>query len=485
MSFKGEYQQANLEQRLPDNEVLCNLSPRNCKMKEGQTGFCGVRGNRDGRLVTYTYGKGVHLTEELIETEAIYHFAPGARILSLGNIGCNLNCQYCQNWKTSQAKFVEDKDVHSFTPESIIETALRHNIRVLSWTYNDPVVWHEFVIDTAKLAKEAGIYNLYKSACFITEEALDELLPHIDIFSVSIKAIDEAYYRKLTTGWLQPVLDATRKIYQAGKHLEVSNLMITDISDNEQSARNMASWVLENLGPEIPLHFVRFHPEYRMRDTVRTPIDRLEKAQAIAREMGLEHVYLGNVANTDATSSFCNYCGAELVHRFGLTAHLESLQDDGSCASCSKEAHFNALELNDSIPGANSRQPSDELIRHTYDWRGDITSLHVQAKNPSSQTAALFYRARNEELETWTEVTMEPGESYRFILAKSNPNETGLEIAMPDIMTSNLFEVFDRAHFPTISVEEGVSENDRTALPKFEGKQIPDKLKLSLAELNP
>ncbi len=485
MSFKGEYQQASLEQRLPDNEVLCNLSPRNCKIKDGQTGFCGVRGNRDGRLVTYTYGKGVHLTEELIETEAIYHFAPGARILSLGNIGCNLNCQYCQNWKTSQAKFVEDKDVHSFTPESIIETALRHNIRVLSWTYNDPVVWHEFVIDTAKLAKEAGIYNLYKSACFITEEALDELLPHIDIFSVSIKAIDEAYYRKLTTGWLQPVLDATKKIYQAGKHLEVSNLMITDISDNEQSARNMAGWVLENLGPEVPLHFVRFHPEYRMRETVRTPIDRLEKAQVIAREMGLKHVYLGNVANTKATSSFCNYCGAELVHRFGLSAHLESLKDDGSCASCSKEAHFSALDLNDSISETSSRKPSDEFIRHTYEWRGDITSVHVQVKNPSSQTAALYYRAGKEELYLWTEVMMQPGESYRFILAKSNPNEIGLEIAMPETMTSNLFEVFDRAHFPTISVEEGVSENDRTALPKFEGKQIPDKLKLSLAELNP
>ena len=483
MSFKGEYKQANLEQRLPDNEVQCNLSPRKCRMKEGQTGFCGVRGNRDGNLVTYTYGKGVHLTEELIETEAIYHFAPGARILSLGNIGCNLNCQYCQNWKTSQAKFVEEKDVHSFTPESIIETALRHNIRVLSWTYNDPVVWHEFVIDTAKLAREAGIYNLYKSACFITEEALDELLPHMDIFSVSIKAIDEVYYRKLTTGWLQPVLDATRKIYQAGKHLEVSNLMITDISDNEQSARNMAGWVLENLGPEIPLHFVRFHPEYRMRDTVRTPIDRLEKAQAIAQEMGLEHVYLGNVSNTKATSSFCNSCGVELVHRFGLTAHLESLNDDGRCASCGKESHFKALELNDSISPVNSRKPSDDFIRHTYDWRGDITSLHVQAKNPSTQTAVLFYRARNEE--TWTEVKMEPGESYRFILAKSKPNETGLEIAIPETMSSNLFEVFDRAHFPTISVEEGVSENDRTALPKFEGKQIPDKLKLSLAELNP
>ena len=482
MSFKGEYQIANLEESLPNNEVRCNLSPRNCKMKEGQLGFCGVRGNRDGRLVTYTFGKGVHLTEELIETEAIYHFAPGAKILSLGNIGCNLNCQYCQNWKTSQAKFVEDKDVHSFTPESIIETALRHDIRVLSWTYNDPVVWHEFVIATAKLAKKAGIYNLYKSACFITEEALDELLPHIDIFSVSIKAIDEAYYRKLTTGWLQPVLDATKKIYKAGKHLEVSNLMITDVSDNEQSARNMTGWVLENLGPEVPLHFVRFHPEYRMRDTVRTPIDRLEKAQAIAKEMGMQHVYLGNVANSEATSSFCNSCGSKLVHRFGLAAHLESLQDDATCANCGKAAHFNAIDLKNK--SAVGMQPDKEFRRHDYEWRGDIISLHVQAKNPSDQSASIYYRAKNEEADCWKEIAMAPGESYRFILAKADAKDTGLEIALPDFIVSNLFEVFDRAHFPTISIEEGVSENDRTALPKFEGKQIPDKLKLSLAEPN-
>jgi pyruvate formate lyase activating enzyme len=482
MSFKGEYRLASLEKRLPGNEVLCNLSPRNCKIKEGQTGFCGVRGNQDGRLVTFTYGKGVHITQELIETEAIYHFAPGAKILSLGNIGCNLNCQYCQNWKTSQAKFVEDKDVHSFTPESIVETALRHNIRVLSWTYNDPVVWHEFVIDTAKLAKEAGIYNLYKSACFITDEALGELLPHIDIFSVSIKAIDEAYYRKLTTGWLQPVLDATKKIYQAGKHLEVSNLMITDISDNEQSARNMASWVLENLGPEVPLHFVRFHPEYRMRDTVRTPVDRLEKAQAIAKEMGLQHVYLGNVANTEATSSFCNHCGSKLVHRFGLTANLESLQEDGSCSNCNQQNSFTELKLEGFTKKADSTSPPEDFIRHTYEWRGDITSLHVQVKNPSSQKENIYYQPFNKALGNWTEMDMAPEESYRFILAKSNSDETGLEIAVPDSMESNLFEVFDRAHFPTISLGDGVSENDRTSLPKFKGKQIPEKLKLSLTE---
>ncbi len=201
MDWKNDYRIANLEEKLEDGSVRCHLSPRKCRIKEGEVGFCGVRGNQNGRLVTYTFGKGVHITEEAIETEAIFHYAPGSRILSLGNIGCNLNCHYCQNWKTSQYKFVENKDVHEMTPQGIVDTALRHNIGTLSWTYNDPVVWHEFVIETAKLARKAGLSNLYKSACFITKEALDELLPHIDIFSLSLKSMDDTYYQEsLKTG---------------------------------------------------------------------------------------------------------------------------------------------------------------------------------------------------------------------------------------------------------------------------------------------
>src|SRR5215203_2448949 len=251
LDWREDFQEARLEERLEEGRVRCHLSPRNCVIKEGKQGFCGVRGNRDGNLVTFNYGKGVHITEETIETEACNHYSPGERILSLGNVGCMLNCSYCHNWKTSQARYVSDRDIYLYTPEQVVETAIRHGIRVLSWTYNDPVVWHEFVRDTARLGHEAGLINLYKSAFFITEEAVDELLPFIDIFSISIKAIDDDYYRKLTTGWVQPVLDATKQVYKAGKHVEVSTLMITDISDNEDTARKITEWVLKDLGPEV------------------------------------------------------------------------------------------------------------------------------------------------------------------------------------------------------------------------------------------
>ncbi|MBU0595951.1 AmmeMemoRadiSam system radical SAM enzyme, partial [Candidatus Bipolaricaulota bacterium] len=166
---------ARLYETFADGRVVCHLSPRRCALKDGRHGFCGVRMNQGGRLVTLNYGKSVHATEESIETEAVFHFAPGERILSLGNIGCSLNCAYCQNWKTSQAKYVSDRDVFEYSPEGVVRFAKQHGIRILSWTYNDPVVWHEFVLDTARLAQAEGLLNLYKSAFFISEEAVEEL----------------------------------------------------------------------------------------------------------------------------------------------------------------------------------------------------------------------------------------------------------------------------------------------------------------------
>ncbi len=471
-AWKEEFQPARLEETLDDNVVRCQLSPRNCKIREGRQGFCGVRGNRDGRLVTFNYGKGVHITEETIETEAVNHFAPGERILSMGNIGCMLNCSYCHNWKTSQHRYVSDDDVYHYTSEQVIDTALRHGIRVLSWTYNDPVVWHEFVRDTAKLAKEAGLINLYKSAFFITEEAVDELLPYIDIFSISIKSIDDQYYRKMTTGWMQPVLDATRKVYEAGKHVEVSTLMITDISDNEETAKRIGEWVLEDLGPEVPLHFVRFHPDYKMRETVRTPIPRLYRAREVARELGVEHVYLGNVYEAEATNTVCNGCGTLQVSRFGLNAQILALDDKGHCTSCGRDAHVKQLGPRSEVSTVEGFS-HDGMELHHFDWHGDIAALHVQVRNDKDEPVPLYHRRRNGNGATqqWQQVTLQPDESWRFILAKSQPDELGPEVAFPEGLPSNLHEVFDRAHFPTIALEQAKAKSDVTPLPIFQGNQ--------------
>jgi pyruvate formate lyase activating enzyme len=474
-TWRETFVQARLEERLPGGVVRCHLSPRNCIMREGQHGFCGVRANRNGRLVTLNYGKSVHLTQETIETEAVNHYAPGAPIVSMGNVGCMLNCVYCHNWKTSQAKHVEDKDVYHYTPEQVVETAVRHGIRVLSWTYNDPVVWHEFVRDTAKLAQQAGLINLYKSAFYISSEAIDELLPYIDIFSISVKSIDPEYYRKYTSGTLQPVLEGVKRVFQAGKHVEVSTLMITDISDNEETARRVADWVLTNLSSAVPVHFVRFHPDYKLRDTTRTPVDRLEKAREVGLQMGLEHVYLGNVYDTKWSNTFCRGCGQLLVSRYGLNAGIVGLDSNGHCTKCGRNAHFRFLapQAQKATNGHTAAMPTEDHVMRRFFWHGDIRSLHAQVRNGSLGTASVFHRRLLQEgTSEWTEVPLIPDESYRFIVAKAYPDEIGCEIGCPATVASNLHEVFDRAHFPTISLDDGTAETDISPLPVYPGRQL-------------
>lgn len=459
---------ARLGERLADGAVRCHLSPRHCVIRNGRQGFCGVRVNRDGRLMTLNYGKSVHATEETIETEAVNHYAPGERILSMGNIGCMLNCAYCHNWKTSQAKYVADHDVFSYSPEDVVAIALRHDIRVLSWTYNDPVVWHEFVVDTARLARRAGLLNLYKSAFFIAPQAVEELLPYIDIFSISIKSMDPQYYRTITKGTLQPVLDATKQVHRAGKHLEVSTLMITGLSDDERTARQVTDWVLTELDDTVPLHFVRFHPDYRMRDSVRTPIPRLVRAREIARAMGAQHVYLGNVYDTPYADTACNGCGALLVSRYGLNARVRGLDARGRCAACGRDAHVTLL------PEAPPPRPTPDipaaLHQRAFDWHGDVRAVHVRVVNPGPTAAPVYVGRRlpGEATPAWRTISIDAGESYRFIVAKSAPDEIGCAVALPPWLESNLHEVFDRAHFPTLAVEDvGLTGSDVSPLPAW------------------
>ncbi|MBF0309090.1 MAG: AmmeMemoRadiSam system radical SAM enzyme [Magnetococcales bacterium] len=469
--WRETYQPARLETLLEGGEVQCNLSPRRCRIREGGVGVCGVRGNVGGRLVTFSYGKGVHLTEEVIETEAVFHYAPGARTLSLGNIGCNLNCSYCQNWKTSQSRYVEDGDIYAFSPEQVVETAVRHGIRVLSWTYNDPVVWHEFVLDTARLAREAGLINLFKSAFYITPEAVEELLPVIDIFTLSIKSINPGYYRQLTGGRVEPVLEAVRQVHRAGKHLEVSNLMVTDISDDEASARQVIEWILNHLDVQVPTHFARFHPEYRLTQTCRTPVENLQRARRLAQSMGLAHVYLGNVLDVEATSTTCRVCGSLQVRRFGLNTRVVGLDGEGRCRHCQAPSGIRMLPALQARPRLE-RLPKVALQSQVCHWRGEIASFHVQLHNTTPVDTAVYYRLVGGADASWSEVALGAGEHYRFVLGKDAPEDTGVELRLPEGVVLHWHEVYDRAHFPTIPIEVARSESDATALPHFEGRAL-------------
>ncbi len=329
-------QEAYFYTKLKDKKVQCNLCPRRCLIEENQTGFCKVRRNENGMLYALTYGKATCVTEEFIETEAVFHFEPGSRILSLGNVGCNLACDYCQNWNFSQIEHVDPKEVFEYSSQQIVDIALEKGIKILSWTYNDPSVWFEFVLETGRLAKKSGLVNLFKSAFFLTPQTIEALFEVIDIFSVSIKSINPRTYNRITKGWLEPVLDGAKRVFDKGHYLEISNLVVTDLNDKKEDYLNLIDWIKDNLSCDIPLHFVRFHPAYKYTNVSRTPLETVERAWRLAKERGIKHCYLGNVFNHHALNTYCPECKNLLVERIGLNTKTVGLQSMNGLYICNR-----------------------------------------------------------------------------------------------------------------------------------------------------
>jgi pyruvate formate lyase activating enzyme len=422
--------------------VECRLCPRHCKPRDGQHGFCRVRGNVGGALHTFNYGVSVQAAQETIETEAINHYRPGARILSLGNVGCMMSCTFCHNWETSQVKHLDPRAVHYYTPEQVVETALANEIRMLSWTYNDPVVWQEFVVDTARLAARHGIQNLYKSAFYIEEEPCRELIEVIDVFSLSLKSMSPELYRTVTAGELRPVLDRMRQVYAAGRHLEISNLMVTGMNDNDAEARRVVRFVLDELGPEVPLHFVRFHPAYRHTGVARTPPDVLLRAREMAIEEGLHHCYVGNLYAPGVSDTRCRSCDALLVERFGLTVRVAGLAVDGRCAQCGA-----AGPIQDPFGGARRgsvARDTDADRELGVAWNDEVQSLHVVAPAGCGSVDLDVIRVPGGES---ARLSVGHGLS-RVIVSRASADETGVVVRWPSRAPLRFLPVLDRAHFP-------------------------------------
>lgn len=341
-----KHKEAYLYDKMENNKVQCRLCPRKCQIQEGGIGFCKVRKNMEGVLYALSYEKAVQLTTEYIETEACFHFSPGEKILSLGNFGCNLDCLYCQNWEFSQFQYTPPESIHTYSSDEVIARAKAQGIKVLSWTYNDPVVWYEFVIDTAKKAREAGLLNLFKSAMYISEEALAELSKYIDIFCVSIKAMDPEYYTKFTKGSLPPVLNAAKFIFEKHPeiHLEISNLVVTDLTNNIESYDKMINFLLTELSPKVPIHFTRFHPDYKYTDKERTPLEDVALARKRAIEKGIMHAYVGNAFEHEGLNTYCLKCQHLLVERIGLKSKIVGLKNRTQCASCGTEVFIKYID---------------------------------------------------------------------------------------------------------------------------------------------
>ena len=276
-------------EKLDGKHVHCHLCPYECNIPSGGRGACGVRQNKDGILYTLVYGKTTSIALDPIEKKPLYHYHPGEFILSLGTKGCNLHCDFCQNWHISQEVDAPTEDI---TSEEIVERAKELNSFGIAYTYNEPFIWYEFVLDTAKLAKQAGLENVLVTNGFVNVEPLKGILPYINAMNIDLKSFDEDFYVKICKGRLKPVLEVIR-ISAKHCHTELTNLLIPTLNDSEATIRKMVDWIYDNLGPEVPMHFSRYFPCYKM-SLPPTPVETLRKAERIAKEK-LKYVYVGNI----------------------------------------------------------------------------------------------------------------------------------------------------------------------------------------------
>lgn len=319
--------------RLEDGRVQCDLCPRFCRLHEGQRGFCFVRACQDGQVVLTTYGRSSGYCIDPIEKKPLNHFLPGTPVLSFGTAGCNLGCRFCQNWDISKSREI-DTLADEAPPKKVALAAARLNCRSVAFTYNDPVIFHEYAIDVARECRALGIKSVAVTAGEVCPEPRAEFYQYMDAANVDLKGFTERFYHEVCAGHLQPVLDTLRYLkHETSVWLETTTLLIPGENDSEQEIDEMTRWVVQNLGPDVPMHFTRFHPDFRMLDTPPTPFRTLTRAREIAMTNGVRYAYTGNVPDPQGGSTWCAQCGACLIGRSGYDLTTWSLSA-GRCQTC-------------------------------------------------------------------------------------------------------------------------------------------------------
>ncbi len=320
--------------KLDDGRVECQICPRLCKLHEGQRGLCFVRGNVGGAVALLSYGRSSGFCIDPIEKKPLNHFLPGTPIFSFGTAGCNLACKFCQNWDISKSREM-DRLLDQASPEAIAYAAQQTGCRSVAYTYNDPVIFHEYAIDTAIACREVGVRSVAVSAGFQCAEPRAEFYQYMDAANIDLKAFTEDFYHRLCGGHLQAVLETLEYIkYETNVWLEITTLLIPGENDSEAELESLTQWVVEKLGPDVPLHFSAFHPDWKMLNTVSTPPSTLIKARQIALKNGIHHAYVGNVHNKDAASTWCHQCGHLLIGRDWYELSEWNLTDSGTCRHC-------------------------------------------------------------------------------------------------------------------------------------------------------
>ncbi|TET44583.1 AmmeMemoRadiSam system radical SAM enzyme [candidate division TA06 bacterium] len=315
------------------SKVECLLCPKRCELVEGQRGDCKVRLNLEGKLKTLVYGKVCAAHVDPIEKKPLSHVLPSSRAFSIATAGCNLHCKFCQNWQISQRE-PEETENHDLTPEDVVNLARQYKCETIAYTYSEPVVFYEYMVDTARLAHQFGIRNVWVTAAFIEGKPLDELCNLIDAANIDLKSIRDRYYADVCYGRLKPVQDAIVKAANRGVWVELTNLIVPTLNDSDEDLTDLCRWIVNNVGVDVPLHFSRFHPMYQLENLPATPVETLIKAREIAIAEGINYVYIGNVPGRGASNTYCPNCRALLIERKGYYVALNRVGEDGRCDLC-------------------------------------------------------------------------------------------------------------------------------------------------------
>ncbi len=325
--------------KLENKTVRCDLCPWFCVLKPGQTGNCKVRSNENGKLVTLIYNQIAAFGIDPVEKKPLYHFYPGKSILSIGEVGCNLHCSFCQNHRISQCFASEFEGFQEITSSQLVAKALKIPQNAgIAYTYNEPFTFYEFMLETAKLAHESGLKNIVVSNGYINPEPLEELLPFIDAFNIDLKAFSEEFYKKQTKGKLTPVLECLKIISKSPAHLEITNLIIPGLNDDETEFEKMVKWIASETGNDVPLHLSRYFPQHQL-NLPSTPVTKLETLYELAKKH-LHYVYLGNVSDEKRSSTFCARCNKILISRNHYNISVLNLDEKGCCKTCGNAANI-------------------------------------------------------------------------------------------------------------------------------------------------
>src|ERR1035438_6877092 len=324
--------EAKFYQKLPNSKIKCKLCPRECTVGDKERGYCGVRENRGGVYYSLVHSRVCAAHVDPVEKKPLFHYLPGTLALSFATAGCNVNCKFCQNWDISQMR-PEEVPAEYMPPQRVAALAKQYQCPTIAYTYSEPVIFSEFLMDAADAGHEAGIRSVVVSNGYVQEDALKTAYGKMDAVKIDLKAFSESYYSKVVTGQLKPVLDTLMTLRKMGKWTEIVYLVVPTLNDSDAEFRGLAQWVKTNLGVDVPLHFTQFHPEYLLKNLPITPVPTLERAKAIADAEGLHYVYIGNVPGHPAQNTYCPHCRRTLVERVGFTASQVLIEKDG-CPFC-------------------------------------------------------------------------------------------------------------------------------------------------------